>query len=89
MDCQTQRLTTIVIAQKGAHRTLAYFLPAFGMRSGDNDKLLARGLYRLGFEDEDVLAKLNHPLSSHEKMELRLSLPREFWPKMWLAEEAL
>lgn len=49
---------------------------------------MARGLYRLGIEDEEVLAHLNRPLSMHEKIELRLSMPREFWPKTWLAEES-
>ncbi|RYX84670.1 hypothetical protein EON83_08515 [bacterium] len=49
---------------------------------------MARGLYCLGFEDEDVLAQLNRPLSMHEKIELRLSMPREFWPKKWCDEEA-
>ena len=50
-------------------------------------EVMARGLYRLGFEDEGVLAELNHPLSAHEKLELRLSMPRELWPKTWLDEE--
>lgn len=49
--------------------------------------LMARGLYRLGFEDEGVMRELKHPLTAHEKLELRLSLPREFWPKTWLDEE--
>jgi hypothetical protein len=48
---------------------------------------MARGLYRLGFEVPLVLAQLNHPLTAHEKLELRLSMPREFWPKTWLDEE--
>jgi hypothetical protein len=51
-----------------------------------NDEILARGLYRLGL-DEDVLSQLP-PLSADEKMELRLSMPREFWPQKWLDEEA-
>ncbi len=48
---------------------------------------LAHSLYRLGFEDQGVLRELNHPLSAHEKLELRLSMPREFWPQRWLDEE--
>ncbi len=50
-------------------------------------ELMARGLYRLGIEDEDVLAELNYPLTAHEKLQLRLSLPREFWPQKWIDEE--
>ncbi|BCM88420.1 hypothetical protein IAD21_00251 [Abditibacteriota bacterium] len=49
--------------------------------------LFARVLYRLGFEEESVLSQLP-TLSMHEKLELRLSMPREFWPKQWLDEEA-
>ncbi|RYX82176.1 hypothetical protein EON83_20890 [bacterium] len=48
--------------------------------------IMARGLYRLGFEDESVFSQLP-ALSAHEKLELRLSMPREFWPKIWLNEE--
>lgn len=33
------------------------------------------------------MAELNFPLSAHEKMEMHLSMPREFWPKTWLDEE--
>ena len=47
---------------------------------------MARGLYCLGIEDEAVLAELNHPLTAHEKLELRLSMPREFWPQKWQGE---
>jgi hypothetical protein len=43
---------------------------------------MARGLYCLGFEDESILSQLP-PLSMHEKLELRMSLPREFWPAAW------
>ncbi|RYX80177.1 hypothetical protein EON83_29760 [bacterium] len=49
-------------------------------------EIMAQGLYRLGFEDEAVLSELPQ-LSNHEKLELRLSLPREFWPQKWLDEE--
>ncbi len=52
----------------------------------DTDGHLARGLYRLGFEDESILSQLP-ALSAHEKLELRLSMPREFWPQKWLDEE--
>ncbi|RYZ80870.1 MAG: hypothetical protein EOP04_25050 [Proteobacteria bacterium] len=51
-------------------------------------EIMARALYRLGVEDEAELTKLEWPLSAHEKSELRLSLPREFWPQKWLDEEA-
>jgi hypothetical protein len=50
-------------------------------------EFIARGLYRLGIEDEDILSQLNHPFTAHEKLELRLSMPREFWPQKWLDEE--
>ncbi|BCM89382.1 hypothetical protein IAD21_01228 [Abditibacteriota bacterium] len=52
------------------------------------NELMARGLYRFGFEDEAVLAVLP-TLSMHEKLEARLSLPREFWPQKWLDEETM
>ncbi|RYX83330.1 hypothetical protein EON83_15010 [bacterium] len=47
---------------------------------------MARGFYCLGIEDEGTCEQLP-PLSAHEKLELRLSLPREFWPQKWLDEE--
>lgn len=47
---------------------------------------MARGLYRLDFEDEDIFSQLP-ALSAHEKLELRLFLPREFWPQKWRDEE--
>ncbi len=47
---------------------------------------MARGLYCLGIKDDETRNQLPH-LSAHEKMELRLSLPREFWPQRWLDEE--
>lgn len=58
-----------------------------GLSSNRHNELMVRGLYRLGFEDEGVLAELNHPLTAHEKLELRFSLPREFWPQRWRDEE--
>ncbi|BCM92289.1 hypothetical protein IAD21_04168 [Abditibacteriota bacterium] len=48
---------------------------------------MARGLYRLGIEDEAVSAELNLSLTAHEKLELRLFMPREFWPQIWLDEK--
>ncbi|BCM89073.1 hypothetical protein IAD21_00917 [Abditibacteriota bacterium] len=48
-------------------------------------ELMVRGLYCLGFEDEAILSQLPE-LSAHEKLELRLSLPREFWPESWKEE---
>jgi len=53
---------------------------------GLTDELMAWGLYRLGFQDKAVLSQLPS-LSAHERMEARLSLPREFWPVTWLEEE--
>lgn len=50
---------------------------------------MTQGLYRLGIEDEDASSELNSTLSAHEKLELRLSLPREFWPKTWLDPQTL
>jgi hypothetical protein len=47
---------------------------------------MARGFYCLGIEDEATWRQLL-PLSAHEKLELRLSMPREFWPQKWLDEE--
>ena len=49
---------------------------------------MARGLYRFGFKDESVLSQLPE-LTDHEKLELRRSMPREFWPQKWLDEEPL
>lgn len=51
------------------------------------NEIMARGLYRLGIEDEEWIAPLNHPLTAHEKLELRKTMPREFWPQKWLDEE--
>ncbi|RYX82154.1 hypothetical protein EON83_20770 [bacterium] len=52
--------------------------------------LMARGSYCLGIEEEQILAGYGEPylLSAHEKLELRLSMPREFWPQKWLDEQA-
>jgi hypothetical protein len=62
-----------------------YFAPNTGLYF---DEVLAYGLFRLGFEDEKIWSELPPlSLSAHEKLELRLSLPREFWPKTWLDEE--
>lgn len=54
---------------------------------GANVELFARAFYRLGFDEEAVLAQLPL-LSAHEKIGLRLTFPREFWPKQWIEEEA-
>ncbi len=58
------------------------------LKSSEEGGRIARALYCLGQGTDDVLARLNYSLSAHEKLELRLSLPREFWPKTWLDEEA-
>lgn len=44
------------------------------------DWLMACACYRLGLEGENIQSQLP-TLSAHEKLELRLSLPREFSPK--------
>ncbi len=61
-----------------------YCVPCLGNPS--YNELMARGLYRLGLEDEVALSQLP-PLTAHEKLELRLSMPREFWPQKWLDGE--
>lgn len=43
----------------------------------DYNEQMARAFYRLGFDDEYVFTQLHHPLTTHEKMELRLSMPHE------------
>ncbi|RYF52072.1 MAG: hypothetical protein EOO38_01430 [Cytophagaceae bacterium] len=48
---------------------------------------MAGWLYCLGFDDENVLSRLP-ALTMHEKMELRLSISREFWSQKWRDEEA-
>lgn len=53
----------------------------------DYNRHMARGLYLLGFEDKILFMELAQTLSTREKLELRLSLPREFWLKTWLDEE--
>lgn len=53
---------------------------------GEFHEIMARWLYCLGFDDKNVLSRLPD-LTAHEKLELRLSLPREFWPRTWLDEE--
>ncbi|RYX80189.1 hypothetical protein EON83_29695 [bacterium] len=53
----------------------------------DDYDFMVRGLHCLGYKDEEVLSQLP-PLTAHERMELRLSMPREFWPQKWLDEEA-
>ena len=45
---------------------------------------MVHGLYRLGIENEEVLRQLNCPLTAHEQLELRHSMPRDFWPIKWL-----
>ncbi len=53
----------------------------------EDNELMAWGLFRLGLDRPTIITELNHPLSMHEKLELRLSMPCEFWPKKWLEEE--
>jgi hypothetical protein len=59
-----------------------YFKP-----DSKNRESMARGLFLLGFQKERIdVANQLPPLSTHEQLELRLSLPREFWPQTWLDE---
>ncbi|RYX80816.1 hypothetical protein EON83_26840 [bacterium] len=51
-----------------------------------HNEVMGRGLYRLGFDNEAILSQLS--LTAHEKLELRLSTPREFWPNQWQDKEA-
>ncbi len=85
INTHTKALTLISIAEKGQHLTLAYFSPYLGVKLGGNDVLMARGLYRLGFETEIASSRLPQ-LLPEEKTELRFSFPREFWPQSWLDE---
>jgi hypothetical protein len=39
---------------------------------------------RSPLSDAGKFVNLNYVFTAHEKLELRLSLPREFWPKKWL-----
>jgi hypothetical protein len=48
---------------------------------------MARVLFKLG-HDTSFIEEHFDTLSAHEKLELRLSMPREFWPQKWLDEEA-
>ncbi|RYX86447.1 hypothetical protein EON83_01900 [bacterium] len=47
------------------------------------NEVMMRGLYCLGFENEEVLDQLNSPLTMHEQLELRGALPHEHWPAKW------
>lgn len=47
---------------------------------------LARTLYCLGVEEQGVWDELKNPLTAHDKIELRLTLPQEFWPSLWREE---
>lgn len=67
-------------------REFAWKLTASRLHQSYNE-FMVRGLYCLGIEDEEVFSELNPSLSFHEKLELRLSLPREFWPAKWLDEK--
>ena len=47
---------------------------------------MARVLFKLVY-DVTLIENRFAILSAHEKLELRLSVPREFWPQKWLDEE--
>lgn len=68
-----------------SYTNVFYNSPFWNLRKDGDPHLefMARGLYRLGFTDESILQQLP-TLSAHEKLELRLSMPREFWPEGWL-----
>lgn len=76
----------------GEWSTQVHYWPGSSLREwtamGDtpdfNDHM-AHSLFRLGFEDEALFAQLPD-LSLHDKLELRLSFAREFWPPKWLEE---
>ncbi len=68
--------------KEGKHKFVSLSYAKRDLKQG-----MACGLYRLGIEDEEALSELNSTLSAHEKLELRLSMPREFWPKTWPNEE--
>ena len=46
---------------------------------------IARGIYCLGIEKDEIWEHLP-ALTAHDKLELRLSMPREFWPQKWIDE---
>lgn len=48
---------------------------------------LLKAVYLLGHPISAFESKLGLTLSHHEKLELRLSMPREFWPKTWRDED--
>ncbi|RYX80951.1 hypothetical protein EON83_26445 [bacterium] len=49
---------------------------------------LLKAAYMMGYPIEVFNIELGLTLSYHEQLELRLSMPREFWPQKWLDEEA-
>lgn len=51
--------------------------------------LLACGLYCLGIVADTLAVEFDLELSLEQKEQLRLTLPREFWPKAWLEEEEM
>lgn len=85
-----RRLTTGVFDKSDGSFLVESEVWSNGMRmisSNDpSNALMSRGLYCLGFENPAIMSQLS-PLSAHEKLELRLSMPREFWPPQWWAEE--
>lgn len=91
-----QKMLRVLDIKRGNQRCQVSVTNILG-RLGETDKWvlfdqgvfreeMARWLYRLGFEDESILSRLP-ALSMHEKMELRLSMPRKLWPQKWLDEE--
>ncbi len=76
------------------HTNVSWLLPAKqreGWNLGYNAvMLLATTVFRLGFPLDLLELELAPEFdigsffSQHEKLELRLSMPREFWPRNWL-----
>ena len=87
IDEETAQVDNILLVSPGDSIGLVWDVPsAFDYRFSRHGTMLARGLYRLGFQDKNVLRRMP-VLTAHEKLELRLSMPREFWPQTWLEED--
>ncbi|RYX83805.1 hypothetical protein EON83_12705 [bacterium] len=55
----------------------------FRIGSPEYNRTLVHGLYCFAFDSDELWREFGVSLSMHEKIELRLSMPREFWPQMW------
>lgn len=89
IDEERAKVDNILLVSPGDSIGLVWDVPsAFDYRISRHGHLMARGLYCLGFANEKVWRRMPM-LSEHEKFELRLSMPREFWPKTWLHQEGV